>query len=233
MQISITMNSIAASNAAIRNFEPSDTHRIREIAWETSFTGAMAERTRIDENLVADLLTLYYTDFEPESIFVAELNGRVEGYIMGSINPGKFKRKTAHIFLARILPKLILGRYKKILKALPLLMAIITGVMKGEHDPETESDYPAHLHINIGRNYQRSGIGSQLMSAWLQYLNRKNVKGVSLSTLSTNKKAILFFKKWGFEPFFRYRSTFWSFVSGKTVSVEILVKKLYPDEGRI
>ncbi|MCX5642419.1 MAG: GNAT family N-acetyltransferase [Candidatus Omnitrophica bacterium] len=186
----------------------------------------MPKRTRIDKNLLADILTLYYTRFEPESIIVADLNGIVVGYIMGSLKPRRFRKKTFQLFLSTILAKFVCGRYKKIFQIFPLLLFVIFGLMKGERDPKTEDEYPAHLHINIEKEYQKSGLGSKLMSAWIQYVGEKHIHGIYLSTISTNKKAIEFFKKWGFRLFYRYKSTFWSFVSGKHVCVEIFVKKL-------
>lgn len=217
---------IPASRVSIIIFKSGDKHRVREIAWNTAFQGTMPQRTKIDKNLLADLLTLYYTKLEPESILVADLNGRVVGYIMGSIKPRRFRKKIVQLFLSTILTKIIFGRYKKIQRTLPLLLFIVFGLMKGERDPKTEDEYPAHLHINIEGEYQRSGLGSQLMSAWLQYLGKKRVNGIHLSTISPNKKAISFFEKWGFKLFCRYKSTFWSFVSGKPIYVEIFVKKL-------
>ena len=219
---------IPSSRVSIRNFNSNDTCRVREVACNTAFQGALPKRTQVDKNLLADLLTLYYTQFEPESIIVADLNGTVVGYIMGSIKPRRFRGKTIQLFLSTILAKLICGRYKKIFQTFPLLLLVIFGLMKGERDPKTEDEYPAHLHINIEREYQKSGLGSQLMSAWHQYLNKKHIRGIYLSTISTNKKAIAFFEKWGFRLFYRYKSTFWSFVSGKHVYVEIYCKKIIP-----
>lgn len=217
---------MATSRVSIRNFDLHDTCRVREIAWKTAFQGALPKRTQVDKNLLADLLTLYYTDLEPESIFVADVNGKVVGYIMGSINPGRFRKKTIELFLIKIAPRIVFGRYKKTIRNLPLLFFLISGVLKGERDPKMEDEYTAHLHINIEGDYRGSGLGSQLMSVWLQYLEKRKVGGVYLSTVSTNQKAILFFEKLGFRLFCHYRSTFWSFVSGKTAYVKIFVKKL-------
>jgi len=215
-----------ASDVSIRKFKPSDIQRIREIAWETSFPGASFHRTRIDKNLLADLLTLYYTSFEPESLFVSEIDGKVAGYIMGSLNPDRFRKKTALIFFTRIAPGLLLGRYKGIFKTLFFLPPIVLGLMKGERDPEITNEYPAHLHINIGEEYQRAGLGSRLMSTLLQHMTAEGVKGVHLSTVSVNEKSRPFFEKWGFRLFCRYKSTFWSSVSGRPAYVEIFVRKI-------
>jgi len=220
------MDGIQTSRFVIRSFVPDDTRGVREIAWETAFSGTESRRWKIDRELLGDLLTLYYTRFEPESIFVADIDGEVAGYIMGSTNLFSFKINSVRIFLLRIVPGIITRRYKGVMKSLPLLLFGILGVLKGEHDPDIKSEYPAHLHINIGRRYQRAGLGSALINAWLRYIGLKHVKGVYLSTTSINMKAIHFFQKHGFKPLYRYRSTFWSYASRRTVYMEILGRKI-------
>jgi len=37
--------------------------------------------------LFADFLTTYYTDWEPESSFVIEIDGEIRGYLLGSRKP--------------------------------------------------------------------------------------------------------------------------------------------------
>jgi ribosomal protein S18 acetylase RimI-like enzyme len=220
----------AATNQAflVRNFEPKDRPRIREISCATAFHGALPERTRrIDCRLMADLLTRCYTDCEPESILVAESGSRVVGYIMGAVSTRSFSRTTLRLVLSKTIPGILLGRYRISSQVLVLLAVLFAGMVKKERDPDLEKEYPAHLHINIDDEYQQFGLGSKLMTAWLQRLEEKQVKGAHLSTNSTNEGAIRFFRRFGFQRCHHRRSTFWSFVYGRPVQVEIFSRKIF------
>lgn len=215
-----------APSILIRNFEPKDRQRLRDISCATAFKGALPGRSRIDCNLLADLLTLYYTDCEPESILTAESEGRVIGYIMGAVSTRRFSRKVFRLFLSTVIPKLLLGRYRVNKQLLLLLLVLFAITITGDRDPDLEKEYPAHLHIDIDDNYQKAGLGFRLMSAWLQYITKRRVKGVHLSTNSNNEGAIRFFERFGFRLCHRRRSVFWSFVLNRPVYIEIFALKL-------
>ena len=63
--------------------------------------------------------------------------------------------------------------------------------------------YPAHLHINILPEYQRMGLGSQLMDTLTEHLRQKGVRGVMLGVGSHNEKGRNFYRKYGFRQVFR------------------------------
>ena len=43
-----------------------------------------------DRDVAGDLLTKYYTDYEPQSTFVAECDGRLIGYINGCMDNRRY-----------------------------------------------------------------------------------------------------------------------------------------------
>jgi len=59
-------------------------------------------------------------------------------------------------------------------------------------------EYPAHLHINIMPDFQRMGLGGELIDELLCHLNGKGVPRLHLGTNDANKKACNFYKKFGF-----------------------------------
>ena len=59
----------------IRLYESRDRAAVRRICCETADNGGPVEGFFRDRELVADLVTRYYTDFEPESCWVAEVAG--------------------------------------------------------------------------------------------------------------------------------------------------------------
>src|ERR1700760_1107605 len=71
----------------VRKYRSSDRQSVRELCCETGFLGNAIDPVFEDRELFADYLTAYYTDWEPESSFVLLLNGRIDGYLLGSRRP--------------------------------------------------------------------------------------------------------------------------------------------------
>src|SRR5580698_6466181 len=86
----------------IRPYRASDRDVVRAICADTGFLGQPIDPVFEDRELFADYLTSYYTDAEPESTFVCELEGEVKGYVMGS----RFPKKKAS-YETRVLPRLV------------------------------------------------------------------------------------------------------------------------------
>lgn len=61
------------------------------------------------------------------------------------------------------------------------------------------TDYPAHLHINILPEFQRSGYGGMLLSAYEANLRSRGIHGYHLCTGANNIKGISFYKKHSLE----------------------------------
>ena len=87
----------------IRPYRPADRAAIRAICADTGFLGQPIDPVFEDRELFADYLTGYYTDAEPESTFVCEIDGEVKGYVMGS----RFPKKKAR-YETRKVPGLVL-----------------------------------------------------------------------------------------------------------------------------
>jgi len=77
---------------------------IRTLACDTAFSGEPVEKFFDGREIIADILTLYYTEYEKESIFIAEVEGKKAGYLIGCKNIRRYKR----ILITKILPFLLL-----------------------------------------------------------------------------------------------------------------------------
>ena len=71
----------------IRPFRASDRAAVRRLCCQTGFLGTPIDPVYEDRELFADFLTTYYTDHEPESSFVLEIQGELKGYLLGSRKP--------------------------------------------------------------------------------------------------------------------------------------------------
>jgi ribosomal protein S18 acetylase RimI-like enzyme len=127
----------------------------------------------------------YYIEKEPENCFVLDDDGKAVGYIICAEDYDKFKS----VFDAEYFPRVVhLGEDRiKWAKEAYLL-----------HE-KFKADYPAHLHIDILPQYQRGGNGGKLVQTLSDHLSAKGIRGVMLTTGTTNTRATNFYRKYGFE----------------------------------
>ena len=67
----------------IRRFRPEDRDAVRHICFVTGYMGEPVEWMWRDQESFADMFSGYYTDREPESTLVADIGGKVQGYLLG------------------------------------------------------------------------------------------------------------------------------------------------------
>lgn len=213
----------------IRHYRKEDRKAVRDICGDTAFMGRKQDIFFDDAEIIADIFTSYYTDYEPESIFVAESGGRVIGYLTGSKNTAMKER----IFSKSILPGIIISFFKKGLifkkKTVTFLLQAIKSLFKGEFsNPNVPDEYPADLHINIEENFRRSGVGARLMNEYFEYLKKNNVRGVHLSTFSEQGRD--FFIKTGFTLFRERMVSLWRYIVKKDIRTSFFGKVLKKDK---
>lgn len=143
----------------IRPYEPRDRCAVRAISLSTAMMGEPASRFLDADEVLADLLTRYHTDFEPESAFVAEKDGKVIGYLIGARDTrqadGIFSRK---VFWPAFFKALGSGAFMKRKNWLVFWQVIPFALTGGFNMPDFSRQYPATLHINIlsGARAQRA-----------------------------------------------------------------------------
>ncbi len=84
-----------------------DKAAIRKICCDTGYVGHDIRPYIDDEELFADFWILYYTDFEPQSTFVARVGDRTVGYLCGCLNTHRYNRTLA----VRIIPAFFSGHF--------------------------------------------------------------------------------------------------------------------------
>jgi ribosomal protein S18 acetylase RimI-like enzyme len=184
----------------IRPYEARDRARVRHICFVTGYIGEPVEWQWRDPESFSDIFSGYYTDAEPESALVAEVDGEVRGYLLGCVdstrawNPATvvgrqitrrgiaFRPGTAR-FVWRSVGDVIVDAAHKRLPPAPFA------------DPR----WPAHVHIDLLRDARGRGVGMALMRRWLETLRSKGVPGCYLETIAENTGAIAFFEAMGFE----------------------------------
>lgn len=212
---------IKKCDITIRRFIDSDREAIRWITFNTAFLGKPASIFFDDEEIFCDTLSLYFTDYEPKSCFVAVFKNKVIGYIYGTKNIPKMNQ----IFTSKIVPRLGIKAidrgtlYSK--KVQEFLMYCSASFLKGElTTPNYAKEYPATFHINIDRNFRGLRIGSDLLNTFFKYLRDSAIPGIQCSTMS--EKAKNFFVKMGFQVLFKTSRSFWKAYTGQTLTYHVL-----------
>jgi ribosomal protein S18 acetylase RimI-like enzyme len=208
----------------VRNYQESDRNSIRSIAYDTALMGESADLFFDGREILADFLTVYFTDYEPQSCFVTEMNNNVIGYLLGA----KSEKRQNTTFI-KIIPRLIIKAFFRgapfRVKNMKFSFHIFVSALRGEFTlPDCTKLYPALLHINIDKKYRGLGIGRKLIETYVDYLKRENITGVHLITKSEN--AVNFFKKMGFEVFHKTRLSYLRYLLKKDIECYILVKKI-------
>ncbi len=220
----------APAEIVIRPYEAADRAGVRRVCYLTGFMGDPVDWMWADEESFADMFTGYWTDREPGSATVAEIDGEVVGYLLGCRdsrkvwNVGKlfvhhgfgrrvaFQRGTAGVFWRMVADG-------------------FTDSLRHRLPPPTYYDerWPAHLHIDLLPVCRHKGVGEALVNRWLRTLRDEKVPGCHLQTMAENTRAISFFEKMGFAkrgepkgaPGFRTRSA-------ARMGVQLMVQPLDP-----
>ena len=212
-------------NVKIRRYVPQDRDAVRQIAFDTALMGRSAEIFFDGPELIKDAITLYFTEHEPEHLWVAEADGAVVGYCMGA----KSELSMNKIVGVQIFPHLAveLLRSGVLLKVRNwrLLGGVFKSVLKGEFNrPDFSQEYPAVLHINLKDGFRRTGAGTALITALVDDFAHEGVQAVRLGTMSD--AAAAFFQKNGFTVLYKGQWSFLSEAAGHPVPGYLLGRKL-------
>jgi GNAT superfamily N-acetyltransferase len=181
-----------------------------------------------DREILADIFTAYYTDYESESTFVADFKGNVVGYLIGCKNTTTKEK----VFFRFILPKILIIFIKKGLifkqKTSRFLFHAIKSLLKGEFQtPKIPKDYPADLHINVDERFRRFGLGTKLMESFFEYLRKNKIYGIHLATFSEQGRN--FFLKTGFVLLSERTTSQWRYLIDREIKTSTLGKLLKED----
>jgi GNAT superfamily N-acetyltransferase len=183
------------SQVEIRLYRREDRDGVRLIAFQTGYMGEPIDWYWRDQQTFADLITSYYTDREPESLFVAELDGTVMGYLTGCVD----SRRAMGSATREIRRMIRRGAFFRPAIASFFWHSIFDLVQDRGVPDEMLIDprWPAHLHIDLLPEIRGRGVGRRLMNRWFGRLRELGSPGVHLGTFAENRRAIAFFETCG------------------------------------
>jgi len=189
-----------SKNIVIRPYRTLDRAEVRKLCYLTGNKGESAASFFPDEELFSNLWTLYYTDEEPESTWVAELDGKVMGYLNACFSQQKYHQK---LFL-KVLPisiwnSILRGSIFKLELWKILLASLWQHFVAAKVEflplPKIES----HMHINLDSKARGLKIGTKLMQIMISKAQELGIKNISADVRSDNEPAKTFFKQHGFK----------------------------------
>ncbi|MDV6375473.1 GNAT family N-acetyltransferase [Deinococcus arenicola] len=194
------------SDPVIRRVLPTDEARLGEIAYLTGFFGNSAGKYFPDPQLFADLWVRAYFRLPDAVGYVGQVDGNVIGYIIGSVNETAYRRALGRVVAGTVLPGVLTRRYSRPLLALPYL----TRTLRFPSLHASETDFPAHLHLNLLPQSRGLGLGRGLLKTFLERLEARGVPGVQLSTTDENEAALGLYTKAGFTVAASRKTELWT-----------------------
>ena len=186
-------------HAIIRKYRPEDREAVREISWNTADKGRTVDLYFHDHETVADVLTRYYTDWEPQSLWVAECDGAVVGYLTGCLDTRRCNRTMATEGRSPSgrRERSAGGRCGAARRGGSLAAFVGTALLGGM--PKVDlATYPAHFHINLRQGFRGRGLGRQLVERFRGQVREQGLRGIHLVAWGENECGRRFFESMGF-----------------------------------
>ena len=225
-----------SSEGIIRPFEKKDRESVRAICRRTGQKGRPTSLFFEDEAIIPMLYADYYMDNEPDSCFVAEVNGKVVGYIVSSIDARRYKRVMAiRIYprvCLRIFWKILTLQYRKKQTYATLWWIISRGWNEGFSVPVDR--YPGHIHFNLESEYRGRGLGERLSIAAGRHMQEKGVTGshcIIREEEGDNALSNFLCRERGYRIMKIKRNTVWEKVTGNRWYAKLLVRDLDSDSN--
>lgn len=198
-----------APEPTIRAYEPRDRGAVRRISYDTADGGASGAAISGDRELIEDVLTEYYTGYEPGSLSVMEVDGNVVGYLEGCLDT----RRQLSIMIKHIWPRAIVKAIMRGALFHADIWRLAWSAMKvflsgGAERGVDLGRYPAHLHVDILEGYRGRKAGAALMERFLAQASAAGAAGVHLAVREDNAPARRFFEKAGFMEITKQPSVF-------------------------
>lgn len=210
----------------IRRYQPSDWRAIRHLCCETGFLGEPIEPLFQDRELFADLFTRPYLEHEPDWALVAEVEGRVVGYLLGAASRSFDWNLLRAGFrtTCRMLWRLFTGRYAAHPPSRRFVRWLLT---VGYREQPRHPANAAHLHWDLEHRFRGRGLAQRLWSVYeerLRVAGAGNCYGCFFSY--PRRRPELVYSRYGFEVFDRRPTTLFCDLIDEPVEV-VCVQKTF------
>ena len=191
----------ASGEIVIRPYRADDRAAVRAVCYRTGYLGRPIDWQWFDAESFADMFSGYYTDREPGSALVVEIDGIVGGYLLGCVDTERASSAGA-VAARHIVRRGIAFRPGTAGVIWRTIGDTLVDVAKRRFDARelefSDPRWPAHLHIDLLPDARGRGAGRRLVQRWLETLRAQGVAGCHLQTFAENTGALAFFETLGF-----------------------------------
>jgi hypothetical protein len=209
----------------VRPYRAGDREAVRRICADTGFLGKPVDQLFEDRELFADYLTRYYTSFEPEALFVCEVNGEVRGYLMGCRRPllKQSYQLVANLVVAtKALYRCWRRPYNRASRNF-MWWILING---WREVPVTPRNTP-HFHMNVLADARSVRTTRTLIRTFLDFLRAHGCKAVYGQMITySGRRTVSLFKRYGFRVMDRVEVTKYRAMYGGRVLLCTVIKDL-------
>ena len=183
----------------IRPYKEADREALRKLCCDVADRGGSIENFFPDREVAADMLTKYYTDYEPESTFVALSDTHLVGYINGCMD----NRRYGLVMFWLLIPALLIKGLKRRIFVHPEIQQLVGGALRNWRRifvwrKKSFHSHQGHLHIGIAQDYRGQQLGAQLLKALINHAAGSGVSELAASVHEANTAAGRFFGAQGF-----------------------------------
>ena len=207
----------------IRSYRAAGRDAVRRLCCNTGFLGAPIDPVYEDRELFADFLTTYYTDWEPESSFVIEIDGEIRGYLLGSRKP---LRNQLYSFWQNV--SLFLKALTRCFRYHAASRRFVLWIlMNGWREVPAAPRRIPHFHINLLADARKMSTTRALISAYLSYLYRCGEKYVYGQIVTfESRRGEQMFERYGFKVLNRAEITKYKAFYPQSVYLSTVIKNL-------
>ncbi|MGZ5019353.1 MAG: GNAT family acetyltransferase [Chthoniobacterales bacterium] len=208
---------------SIRPYRCSDRAAVRRLCCLTGFLGEAIDPVYQDHELFADFLTTYYTDHEPESSFVLEVDGELRGYLLGCRKPLWNQLYSFYQNVVLFLRALL--RYPRYNERSRRFLRWL--LMNGWREVPAAPRRTPHFHINLLPDARRVSTTRALLSAYFSYLYKSGDKRVYGQIVTfESRRGEKMFERYGFRVMNRAEITKYKAYHPESVYLSTVVKNL-------
>lgn len=183
---------------SIRDYRPEDRATVRQICFDTGMMGRSIAPQYGDFESFADMFTAYYTDVEPENSVVAEIDGKVAGYMLCSLDERKAKGPV-HYMIKHALLRAACFRPSTFRFYVRSVLDTLKDISQGASATKIDFDrYPSAPHINLLAPARRSGAATEMFYHVFDHIVSRGSVGMHGSVQASNQAIGNLVQKLGF-----------------------------------
>lgn len=180
-----------------RPFRPDDRAAVRSICCDTGWLGQPIDPYFQDREVFADFLTGYYTDYEPDSCFVALQDDLVVGYLLGCTRPRQHHHRAWRIALSaalRVALRLTTGCYNRASRSF-IRWLILSSTR--ENPPPVKG--AGHFHFNLLPQGRIGRLALELSTSFCALAHARGLRQVyGRMTITPGRRDTKLFERFGF-----------------------------------